>query len=170
MFRVLIFKATDNGVDPLAEAGKVKATSTRAALEKGLLSQMIITSGDSYQEAVGKLSKPDQNEVYQKVMEGAPKEKVYRVESLGLYLNGAGKDGLNQSVLEQLLNDKAWFWKDSDAISQSIASSPPSQRRDFVIEKIVGIIGQGDREAALTWIALMQDKNKAASLRKQIIK
>lgn len=168
MFSLLVTNASRSGIDIYSEIGKIGDSSVRDSMVEGILPQLMIQNGDSYQEDLGRLKPSVRDRVYQNVMIGSAADQMYKNESLEIYLDGLGLPGVHNEIVDKWFGEPAWFWKNSKEISSKVAEAPMGERRDMVIRKIIDITKRSDSESARLWLPLISSRELAETLSDEI--
>lgn len=168
LFSLLWVKSRAKGVDPFGELMKIENPATRADFQIGLLPVMLTATGQSHSEIFDSLDNDTKAKVSQRIMELSAAEKIYREQSLEMFLGGAGVPGTNEPLVENWFSDTDWFWENSAAIAETVGKADPSPRKDAAIERICRMVHPSDPMAAKQWCDSMGDANRAERIRTEL--
>jgi len=168
LFGVLYACSYVSGIDPYEEALKIHDPNTRESFIVKLLPHMVTLNAYEYPDIMKTLSEQKQREVEQAVISESVANKAYRVQALDLYLGGGGLVGDHKDEIVKLMNDSAWFWKNSDQIGEIIENCERGERRDIAIENMMKRINRRDPEAARKWLDEIADPTRIQRLNSEL--
>lgn len=165
VFDFLHTKSLSGHLNLLACIAQIDNPETKAEFQIELISRLIVSSGDTWQEQTDKLSSSVRAETEQRTMQLAARHKVYRAQAFEMYLRGDGVDGIHQDLVNSWFASPDWFWPSSTEFARTIAGTPPGPRRDEAIAGVIRLVGDADPDSTGQWLSMMSDQQRASSIR-----